>query len=122
MKKILLIEDDVAIAKLYKLKLELHDYVVKRAVNGLEGLAKARSLNPDIILLDLRMPVMGGEEFLKKFRSADNNNDTPILVLTNISRDEAPKTLWHYGISGYFVKAHNTPADLLKIVEDTLKA
>ena len=122
MKKILLIEDDVAIAKLYKLKLELHDYVVKRAVNGLEGLAKARSLNPDIILLDLRMPVMGGEEFLKKFRSADNNNVTFIFVLTNISREEAPKSLWHYGIWGYFVKAQNTPADLLIFVEDTLKA
>lgn len=122
MKDILLIEDDVAIAKLYQLKLELHDYKVTLAVNGLEGLAKAKAVDPDIILLDLRMPIMDGEEFLRRFRKVQNNTDTPVLILTNISRDEAPKTLWHYGISGYFVKAHNTPADLLKIIDQTLLA
>lgn len=120
-KQILLIEDDRAITELYKYKLELHGLDVMCASNGLEGLKLVRDHGIDLILLDLRMPVMGGEEFLRRFRKEIDTSEIPVLVLTNISRDEAPKTLWHYGISGYFVKAHNTPADLLKEVIKVLE-
>jgi len=121
MSTILIIEDDLAIANLYQLKLELHNNTVNVANNGLVGLTKTKEQDYDIILLDLRMPVMNGEEFLKKLRKNPDYRDIPVIILTNISRDEAPKTLWHYGVSGYFVKAHNTPADLLKIVNKVLK-
>jgi two-component system chemotaxis response regulator CheY len=120
-KQILLIEDDRAITELYKYKLELHGLTVLCAQNGLEGLKLAKVHSVDLILLDLRMPVMDGEEFLRRFRKNTANDEAPVLVLTNISRDEAPKTLWHYGISGYFVKAHSTPADLLREVVKILQ-
>lgn len=121
MSTILIVEDDFTIANLYRTKLEAHDFEVRLAGNGLEALESVTTKLPDIILLDLRMPHMSGEEFLNKFRKNKNHNDIPIIILTNISREEAPKTLWHYGISGYFVKAHNTPADLLIIVNKVLK-
>lgn len=121
MPTILLVEDDHAIANLYKTKLDAHDFEVAISNNGLEALKYLVSKTPDLILLDLRMPYMSGEEFLKKFRKNSNYNDIPVIILTNISREEAPKTLWHYGISGYFVKAHNTPADLLNIVKKELE-
>ncbi len=117
---ILLVEDDFAIANLYRTKLETHEFEVRIAGNGLEALSSVDEIMPDIILLDLRMPHMDGEEFLKKFRKNAKNADVPVIILTNISREEAPKTIWHYGISSYFVKAHNTPADLLKIISSTL--
>ena len=120
MPKILLIEDDYAIANLYKIKLESNNYDVWVAVNGLEGLKAIEKSIPELVLLDLKMPVMSGEEFLHKFRKNPKYQNIPVVVLTNISREEAPKTIWHYGISGYFVKAHNTPADLIKIIEKTL--
>lgn len=120
MSKILLIEDDYAIANLYRLKLESNKLEVDLAMNGLEGLKSVEKSVPDLILLDLKMPVMTGEEFLHKFRKNPDYQDIPVIVLTNISREEAPKTLWHYGISGYFVKAHNTPSDLVRIIENTL--
>jgi DNA-binding response OmpR family regulator len=120
MPKILLVEDDHAIANLYKTKLEYSDYDVSVAFNGLEGLKAIALALPEIILLDLKMPIMSGEEFLRKFRKNLDYQDIPVIVLTNISREEAPKTLWHYGISGYFVKAHNTPSDLVKIIEKIL--
>jgi DNA-binding response OmpR family regulator len=116
--KILLIEDDHAIANLYKFKLESNNYTVIIAFNGLEAMKSVEKSLPDLILLDLKMPMMSGEEFLRKFRKNLAHQDTPVIILTNISREEAPKTLWHYGISGYFVKAHNTPSDLVKIVEN----
>jgi len=111
-KCILLVEDDLAIANLYKYKLELHDLIVIHAHNGLDALKKAKENSVQLILLDLLMPVMNGEEFLQKFRKQESGEPVPVLILTNISRDEAPKTLWHFGISGYFVKANNTPAEL----------
>lgn len=111
-KLILLVEDDRMIAELYKYKLEIHDLDVIHSNNGLDALRIIKTETPDLILLDLRMPIMDGEEFLRRLRKDEKNEEVPVLVLTNISRDEAPKTLWHYGISGYFVKAHNTPSDL----------
>ena len=122
MKKIILIvEDDRVIANLYKLKLELSGFDCRIAENGLIAFHELHSLRPDLILLDLNMPVMNGEEFLKKIRKDEKFSETPIIILTNISKEEAPRTLWHYGISNYFIKAHHTPTELLKYVGHCLE-
>jgi len=117
MHHILIIEDEPSIAEMYKLKLELNGYVVLIASNGLNGLKYLENNSPDLILLDLMMPVMNGEEFLSRLRKLEAYRNTPVIVLTNVSREEAPKTLWHYGISDYFVKAHNTPSHLIDVVK-----
>lgn len=117
---ILIVEDDHAIATMYRSKLELTNYTVVIAENGLHALSLVKQNIPDLILLDLRMPIMSGDKFLEQFRKS--NTTTPVIILTNISRDEAPRTLWHLGISGYFIKAHSTPKDLLNIVNETLKS
>lgn len=120
-KIILLIEDDATILQLYTIKLENSGYTVIQAVNGLDGLKKTEEFTPDLVLLDLRMPIMSGEEFLQKFRKIKHFREIPVVVLTNISRDEAPKTIWHYGVASYFVKAHNTPSDLIDTVNSKLQ-
>jgi len=101
---------------MYQLKLELNGYAVTTASNGLNGLKCLENATPDLILLDLMMPVMNGEEFLKKIRKSQHHQHVPVIILTNVSREEAPKTLWHYGITDYFVKAHNTPSHLIDVV------
>ena len=118
--RILIVEDDDTIARMYELKLNLNGFVVRLASNGLHALKVMKDARPDLILLDLRMPVMDGVEFLERFRKLDNS--TTIVVLTNISKDEAPKTIWHHGISGYYIKAQNKPSDLIKIINDILYA
>ncbi len=120
MAKILLVEDDPSIIQLYSFKLSSAGYEVRTAQNGLIGLKTLPDFFPDLILLDLRMPVMDGEAFLQAFRKKPEHADVPVIVLTNISRDEAPKTLWHYGISGYYVKANHTPAELVTIIGEVL--
>jgi chemosensory pili system protein ChpA (sensor histidine kinase/response regulator) len=120
MSKILLVEDDRSISTVYKIKLEHHHHECLQAFDGLEALKVLENTLPDLILLDLKMPVMDGEKMLSILRARESLAHIPVIVLTNISREEAPKTLWHLGISGYFVKANHTPSQLIQIVEDTL--
>jgi DNA-binding response OmpR family regulator len=120
MPKILLVEDDHTISRLYGTKLELDGYEVIYAYNGLEAIKKVDADTPDIVLLDLMMPIMDGEAFLRRFRKNPDFREIPILILTNLSREEAPKTIWHYGISGYFIKAHHTPKELENIIRELI--
>ncbi len=120
MSQILLIEDDLSISTVYKIKLEHSEHECLQAFNGLEALKLLTDHTPDLILLDLKMPVMDGETFLKLYRKNFKDAVAPVVVLTNLNRTEAPQTLWHYGISDYIVKAHTTPSELISIIESLL--
>ena len=120
MATILLVEDDKSISRLYGTKLQLEKHTVHYAYNGLQALNELKHMLPDIILLDLKMPIIDGEGFLVRFRKIPKFESIPVVILTNLNREEAPKTIWHYGISKYFVKAHHTPSELANIVEQVL--
>jgi len=122
MSKILLVEDDPQISELYRFKLTNLGFDFSHAANGLLGLKAVEADVPDLILLDLRMPVMDGEKFLHLLRKNSAWTDIPVIVLTNISKSEAPQTIWHYGISGYIIKAHTTPSELGEVILKTLHA
>ena len=113
MTKVLLVEDDSNIATIYKIKFEHAGIEYCHAVNGLEAFHSLKTFMPDMILLDLKMPVMDGETFLHKMRKISEYADIPVIVLTNLNKTEAPKTLWHLGISAYVVKAHTTPSEIV---------
>jgi len=119
--KIAVIEDDLPIANMYKAKLELADYEVRLAHDGIEGFELMKEFVPDITLLDIKMPQMNGDEMLEKVRATDWGSGLRVVVLTNISKDEAPSSLRFLGIERYIVKAHHTPSQVLEIVEDILK-
>ena len=118
--KILIVEDETAIAQMYKFKLELSGFEVECAANGQQGLLLAETLKPDLILLDLRMPVMSGDEMLEKLRSTTWGANIRIVILTNISRGEAPSKLRFLNVERYIVKAHHTPAQVVEIVQQVL--
>jgi DNA-binding response OmpR family regulator len=120
MPKILIVEDEQPIAAMYQFKLQQQGFDTKIAVNGQDGLEKAEAFGPNLILLDLRMPVMTGDEMLEKLRTTDWGSRIRVVILTNISRDEAPSKLRFLGVDRYIVKAHHTPAQILKVVEDIL--
>lgn len=120
MTKVLIVEDDQAIAEMYQMKCELSGLAAKRAQNGLEALSILEGFTPDIILLDLQMPEMGGAEFLSHFRLKPQFSNVPVLILTNTGVEEAPASIWDNGISGFVVKANCTPSEVINKIKDTI--
>lgn len=118
--KIAVIEDDLPICQMYELKLKLSGYDVQTAHNGKDGLELCKKFKPDMILLDIRMPVMNGDEMLEKVRSKNWGADMRVIILTNISRDEAPMNLRLLHVDRYIVKAHHTPAQVINIIHEVL--
>jgi DNA-binding response OmpR family regulator len=120
MPHILIVEDEVAIATMYEFKLRQRGHQVVTTYNGKQGLSSAVKDIPDLILLDLRMPIMSGEEMLELLRAEDCGTFIRVIILTNISRDEAPTKLRFLNVDRYIVKAHHTPAQVVDIVEEVL--
>ena len=118
--KILIVEDEQVIAQMYLFKLESEGYVVKVAANGEEGLAAVSEFAPDLILLDLRMPVMSGDEMLERLRTSKMGSEIKVIILTNISKDEAPTRLRFLDVDRYVVKAHHTPKQIVDIIREVL--
>lgn len=118
--RIAVIEDEPSICEMYRLKLANAGYEVKVAHDGQEGLELLESFKPKLILLDLKMPVMSGDEMLAKLRETDWGADMRVVILTNISRDEAPRSLQFLSIDRYVVKAHHTPSQIIEIVDEIL--
>ncbi len=119
-KKVAIIEDEAMIRKMYAMKLQFAHYNVLEAEDGIEGLKVIEHERPDIILLDLMMPRMKGDEMLRELRALSWGENIPVVILTNISKDEAPRTLWHLGISDFIIKANSTPQKVLECVERIL--
>mgnify|MGYP001597285620 FL=1 len=118
--KAVVVEDDHDLQYLYQLKLEREGFEVATASNGLEGLEIIKKFQPDIVLLDLMMPVMSGSEMLALLRAQSWGSDVRVIILTNISRDEAPQALRFLHVDRYIVKAHHTPAQIINIVHEVL--
>ena len=87
-KKILMIDDDVNLVNVFRLVCEAKGYHFSAAYSAREGLQKIRDVEPDLIILDMSMPGMGGVGFLKEISSADGTPRHPVLVLTAHAQEE----------------------------------
>ncbi len=119
--KIAIIEDDVAIANMYRIKFETEGLSVGVAENGMFGLQMLEQIKPDLVLLDLMMPEMNGDEVLKRMRKTDWGKDLPVIILTNMGKQEAPDILDTLNVDSYIVKAEMTPRQVFEVVKDKLK-
>jgi len=117
---ILIVEDDVTLNEAYKTILETANYTVHTAFNGKEALEVAKKNVPDLIFLDLRMPVMDGIGFLKAYEPTKNNPDAHIIVFSNYDMQAEVDEAYELGAERYVLKALAAPNDLLKIVKDLL--
>jgi len=120
MTKIAIIEDDLVISQMYRMKFEADGFDVQIADNGKRGVTMVQSFKPDIILLDLQMPHMDGSEALAEIRSHDWGKTVPVIILTNLGEEEAPKSLRALGIHSYIVKADLTPRQVVGRVKEAL--
>lgn len=122
MTKIAIVEDDQAIAQMYRIKFEAEGYTVDIAENGVLGLELAEKMLPDIMLLDLMMPEMNGDEMLVKLRQTDWGKNIKIIILTNIGEQEAPVVLKTLSVDAFIVKADMTPRQVAELVKKTLES
>lgn len=120
--KILLIEDDQMLVKMYKIKLEKEGFDVEIAYNGEEGLELMKSQKYDVILLDLMMPVMDGFVMLERHKEDPNKQDTPIIVLSNLGQKEDIERAVELGVGedDYIVKANMTPMEVIEKIRTKL--
>lgn len=122
MTKIAIVEDDPAIAQMYRFKFEAEGYKVETAENGKIGLLMAEKFRPDIILTDLMMPEMSGEDMLAEIRKADWGKDMKVIVLTNRGEQEIPPQVRELGVSAVILKADMTPRQVAEVVKQHLAA
>lgn len=118
--KIAIIEDDVAIAQMYRIKFEGEGYQVETADNGRLGLQLVETMKPDIILLDLMMPEMTGDEMLTKLRSTEWGKNIRVVILTNVGEQEIPENVKKLGVSAVILKADMTPKQVAELVKQQL--
>lgn len=120
MHKIAIIEDNHTISQMYRMKFETEGFSVRMAGNGEIGVAVVKSFKPDIILLDIQMPEMDGVEALREIRAYEESKDTPVVILTNLGEEEAPKEMRSLGIHSYIVKANFTPRQVVAHVKEII--
>lgn len=117
MKKILLIEDDYDISKIYAKKLSNAGFSVDEAVDGDVGTTKATKNDYDLILLDVMLPKRNGLDVLKSIRDPKSaKNEVPIFILTNLGTSEVLKKAKKFGIENYLIKAQFTPNGVVEEV------
>ena len=115
-KKILIVDDEANLVDIIQMRLKQEGYEVITAADGEEGLQKARSAKPDLILLDVSMPKMTGEEVLEKLKSGDDTKSIPVIIITGMSEvEDIVKYMTKGGAKDYIVKPFLTEDFLTKI-------
>lgn len=119
--KIVIVEDDVALADIYKTRLELLGYICFVATDGLQALQVIEKERPSLVLLDIMLPKLAGDQILKVMRANDWGKDIKVLVISNLNESDAPAGIRDQGIEGYAVKANLSDDQIDKLVDDILK-
>jgi len=120
-KVVLLVEDNDFIRNMYQLKLAKADFAVVEAIDGKMALDKIHEHKPDLILLDLMMPNVGGVEVLKELKKQGVTPDLPVIVLTNIMDPQTIAEAKALGARDYIVKTDLTPSQVVEKLQPFLK-
>lgn len=112
-KKVLLIEDDLPMVRMYTTRLEKENIEVVVAQDGQEGLQKTREWSPDLVILDLMIPKIGGMEILEQLRSQAKTKNLPVIILSNLSQEQDIQRSQQLGVKEFLVKANYTPSQVV---------
>jgi len=119
--KILIVEDDKFLRELITRKLIQENFEVIEAIDGEEGLEKAKETKPNLILLDLILPGIDGFEVLTKLKEDPALTVIPVIVLSNLGQREDVERGLRLGAVDYLVKAHFTPNEIIEKIRTNLK-
>lgn len=120
-RKVLVVEDETFLVKIYSVKLKKEGYDVHIATDGEEAVRLAAEVKPDLILLDLILPKLNGFEALERMRANPANKSTPVLVLSNLGQEEDIKRATTLGASDYLVKANFSIQDIVAKIKGVLE-
>lgn len=119
-KRILLVEDDDALASVYQMRLEAEGFTVRRVANGEEALASALAFKPDLVLLDVMMPKVSGYDVLDIMRNTPETANLKVIMLTALSQESDKQRAEALGVDDYMVKSQVVIADVVDRVRHHL--
>ena len=119
--KIVIVEDEVSLADIYKTRLEAIGYICFVAHDGIEALSIIEKERPSLVLLDIMLPKLAGDQILSVMRQTPWGKDVKVLVISNLNEVDAPAGIRTQGIEGYAVKANLSNDQLDQLVDNILK-
>jgi two-component system response regulator VicR len=119
--KVVIVEDNAALADIYKTRLEILGYQCFAAYDGEAALQVIQQQHPNLVLLDLMVPKIAGDQILATMRANEWGKDVKVLIISNLNEADAPEGLREQGIAGYAVKANLTNDMLDRFVDAILK-
>ncbi len=120
LKRILLVEDDDALAGVYVARLQAEGFDVRRVGNGEDALATALSYHPDLVLLDVMMPKISGFDVLDIFRNTPDTANLKIIMLSALGQDSDKQRAESLGANEYLVKSHVAISDVIESIRHQL--
>lgn len=121
MAKILIVEDDKDLNNAYTIILENEDHEVVSAFNGQEALKALKGFEPDLILLDLLMPIMGGLEFLQNY-DLNTHKNVKVLIFTNMENSPEVNEAYNLGAHRCIIKSWTAPQNLTHVISEALES
>jgi CheY-like chemotaxis protein len=119
--RVLFVEDDPALADMYRTKLELDGYVVTVAKDGEEALSRASADPPDLVFLDIRLPKMDGIRVLEELRAQERTRHLPVVILSNYSDDEWRERVRELGALEWLIKTATTPGQVSSQIQEWMQ-
>lgn len=116
-KRVLLVEDDEALANVYTVRLEAEGFETRHVDNGEEALSNAVEFKPDMILLDVMMPKISGFDVLDILQNTPDTRDIKVIMLTALSQPKDKERAQELGVSDYLVKSQVVIADVVNRVK-----
>ena len=120
MAKILIAEDEKALNDAYVMILKRAGHTVKSALDGSEALKITETFEPDVILLDLRMPEVGGIEFLQKYNLPEDHPRVKVIIFSNLDMQKEIDEAFRLGAAKYMLKSWASPSELIKMIDAQL--
>lgn len=120
MAKILIIEDDPLMSRMYQKIFTFEGYEVEMARDGEEGIEKVRAGKPTLILLDIMMPKMNGLQVLEKLKADPDTKAIPVVMLTNLAGQQDAETALAKGAVKYIVKSEYEPKQVTNMVKEII--
>ena len=119
-KAVLIVEDENSLSEAYQMILQQGGYNVRVAYDGLQALEVTKTFEPDLILLDLRMPHMDGVEFLRHYNLKKEHPKVKVVVFSNYDMQKEVDEAYKLGAHRYVLKTWASPRELLQLVQATL--
>ena len=120
MPKILLVEDDGLMSRMYGRLFSYEGYDVQVAADGEAGFVKAKEFQPDLILLDVMMPKLNGLELIQKLKEDERTRHIMVVLLTNLGIQEKLDEAMQLGAAGCIIKSNHSPEEVVKMVKEFL--